>query len=43
MPVGSEVNAKKQKRPKKDIFDIKEDIKYRGPFSYRHFKVFGWI
>ena len=35
--------SKKQKKPKKDKFDIKKDIWYRGPLSYRHLKILGWI
>ena len=34
---------KKKKRSKKDPFDIKKDIWYRGPLSYRHLKILGWI
>ncbi len=34
---------RKSKRPKKDKFDVSKDIKYRGPLSYRHLKILGWL
>ncbi len=34
---------KKNKRPKKDIFEVSKDIWYRGPLSYRHLKMLGWL
>ncbi|MBR4344229.1 MAG: hypothetical protein IKP88_16270 [Lachnospiraceae bacterium] len=33
--------AKKSK--KKDRFAFTKDIKYRGPLSYRHLKILGWV
>ena len=39
----SEEKSKRRKKPKKDIFDIKKDIWYRGPISYRHLKILGWV
>ena len=34
---------KKKKRPKKDIYAYTKDIWYRGPLSYRHLKLLGWL
>ena len=42
-PINDKKKNKHQKKPKKDIFDIKKDIWYRGPISYRHLKILGWI
>ena len=36
-------NNTKTKRKKKDIFAFKKDIWYRGPLSYRHLKIIGWL
>ncbi|MCR4779882.1 MAG: hypothetical protein K5876_02160 [Ruminiclostridium sp.] len=35
--------AGKHRRPKKDIFNFEKDIRYRGPLSYRHLKMLGWL
>ena len=34
---------KKKKRIKLHEVSLEEDIKYRGPLSYRHFRIIGWI
>ncbi len=36
---------KEAKKPRQKIheFDLSQDIRYRGPLSYRYFKIFGWI
>ena len=34
---------RKAKKEKWYLRDISSDIKYLGPLSYRHFKIFGWI
>lgn len=36
-------NGRRSKRPKKDKFDVSKDIRYRGPLSYRHLKLLGWL
>ena len=33
----------KTKRVKLHQVDIEKDIRYRGPLSYRHFKILGWL
>ena len=39
-----EENVKeKKKRQQIHEFDLTKDIRYRGPLSYRSFKIFGWI
>lgn len=40
---GEPGKKKKRKRPKKDIFNFTKDIWYRGPLSYRHLKLLGWV
>lgn len=39
------VNTQKEKKKRQQIheFDLSQDIRYRGPLSYRSFKIFGWI
>ncbi len=39
-----ETNGKKKKRKRKQIYEYtaENDIKYRGPLSYRYLKVLGW-
>lgn len=32
-----------KKQHKKDKFDVTTDIKFRGPLSYRHLKLLGWL
>ncbi len=34
---------KKRKRIKLHEVSLEQDIKYRGPLSYRHFRIIGWI
>lgn len=38
-----EQNGRRSKRPKKDKFEVVKDIWYRGPLSYRHLKMLGWL
>ena len=35
--------GKRRKRIKLHEVSLEEDIKYRGPLSYRHFRIFGWL
>lgn len=39
----TEKKEKKRRHQKKDKFDVKKDIWYRGPLSYRHLKILGWL
>ncbi len=36
-------NSRRPERPKKDKFAINKDIWYRGPLSYTHLKMLGWL
>ena len=39
------VKETKEKKKRQQIheFDLSQDIRYRGPLSYRSFKILGWI
>lgn len=41
----SAIPEKKKKRRRKKLHEItaENDIKYRGPFSYRHLRIFAWV
>ena len=44
-PLETAENGKKKKRKRKKISDItfENDIRYRGPFSYRWLRIFAWV
>ena len=44
-PENTENPEKKEKKKRKKLHEVslEEDIKYRGPLSYRHLKIFGWL
>ena len=39
------IPAEEKKRQRRKLHEVTalNDIKYRGPFSYRHFRIFAWI
>ena len=42
--MGKQENAeKKRKRFRLPKLSLEDDIRYRGPLSYQHFQIFGWI
>lgn len=42
-PEGGKRRRKSKRKKKKDEFEYEKDIRYRGPLSYRHLKLLGWI
>ena len=39
----SKTDKTKKKRPGIHEITVENDMSYRGPFNYQHFKVFGWV
>ncbi|MDY6367116.1 MAG: hypothetical protein SPL13_01160 [Clostridia bacterium] len=43
IPVEKSPEKKKRKKRRLEDYTVDNDIKFKGPFSYRHFRIFAWI